>query len=396
MKHRFLRRTAVVLTAVLLCSSFAYRPTPVKADDLNNMQDKLDSISQKKEQLEKELAIIGDKIDAEYETKDLLDQQINELQTEISVLNDVLSTTEEKLEEKSKQLEEATEKLEAQSSLAKERIRATYEAGTTGYLEILLSAENLFDFISRAEIAAQIAAEDQKVIQRLSETKAELESAKKEIEKNQAAQEKAKNQLVSSQDSLESKQKRSDKIIDKLNSDEKANLAALKAAEKEEARLQKEILAELADRKDSTDVTYSEGEWHWPIKGYYTITSKFGMRTHPTTGVYKLHSGCDISSSGIRGKPITAAKAGKVIKAGYSSAYGNYVTIDHGGGYATLYAHASSLAVSKNDYVTKGQVIAYVGSSGYSTGPHLHFEVIVNGEYKNPLNYYPNLSFKYA
>ena len=120
------------------------------------------------------------------------------------------------------------------------------------------------------------------------------------------------------------------------------------------------------------------------------------MRTHPTTGVYKLHTGCDISASGIRGKPITAAKAGKVIKAGYSSAYGNYVTIDHGGGYATLYAHASSLAVSKNDYVTKGQVIAYVGSTGYSTGPHLHFEIIVNGQYKNPLSYYPNLSFKYA
>lgn len=395
MKRRLLRWSAVITMTVMLCTVFAYRPAPAAANSLGTMQNELEDISKKKEKLEKELAAIEDKIDSEYETKDLLDRQINELQQEVKVLNGVLETTEAQLAEKQQVLTEKQVELAEKKRLAKQRIRADYEAGPTSYLEILLNAENLFDFISRAEIASQIAAYDKKVIAELSETEAVLRDAKDQIEQNRDAQQKAKDKLTSSQKSLKAKQNRSNQIIDKLNKDEKANLAAYEAAEKAEAELQAEIKRELTARGES-EVEYTEGEWGWPLKGYYTITSKFGMRTHPKTGVYKLHTGCDIAGSGVRGKPILAAKSGEVIKAGYNSAYGNYVMVDHGGGYVTLYAHATSLAVGVKEYVTKGQTIAYVGSTGYSTGPHLHFEIIVNGEYKNPLGFYPKLSFTYA
>jgi murein DD-endopeptidase MepM/ murein hydrolase activator NlpD len=119
------------------------------------------------------------------------------------------------------------------------------------------------------------------------------------------------------------------------------------------------------------------------------------MRTHPVTGVYKLHTGVDISGGGVNGKPILAANGGKVMKAGYNSGYGNYVVIDHGGGYSTLYAHASRLNVHAGQSVSAGDVLAYVGSTGYSTGAHLHFEIIKNGDYTNPLSYY-NINFRFV
>jgi murein DD-endopeptidase MepM/ murein hydrolase activator NlpD len=136
------------------------------------------------------------------------------------------------------------------------------------------------------------------------------------------------------------------------------------------------------------------GKFLWPVSGYYSVTDVFGMRTHPTTGVYKLHTGVDIAGSGIRGKPILAANSGTVLKAGSHTAYGNYVVIDHGGGYSTLYAHAKSLNVSKGQKVNRGDVLGYVGSTGYSTGPHLHFEIMENGNYKDPLSYF-DIKFKY-
>ena len=164
------------------------------------------------------------------------------------------------------------------------------------------------------------------------------------------------------------------------------------AAEAAEEKLQEEIRAALAGKGDEEFVG---GEWLWPVNGYYGITSKFGYRYHPLTGVYKMHTGVDVAGSGINRKPIRAANSGTVLKAGYNVGYGNYVVIDHGGGYTTLYGHASSLAVSAGQKVSRGDTIAYVGSTGYSTGPHLHYEIIQNGERKNPLSFYSHINFIY-
>ena len=130
---------------------------------------------------------------------------------------------------------------------------------------------------------------------------------------------------------------------------------------------------------------YKGGTMKWPIEGHYTITSNYGMRTHPITGVYKLHTGVDISAT--TGDNFTAIADGIVVKAGYNTAYGNMVIIDHGGGVQTLYAHGSEIIAQLGQEVKAGDVVLKVGSTGYSTGPHAHFEVRINGETVNPLNY---------
>ena len=138
----------------------------------------------------------------------------------------------------------------------------------------------------------------------------------------------------------------------------------------------------------SNNSEYTGGSMTWPLPGYYSITSPFGNRLHPILKVYKMHTGVDIAGAGCNGKNVVATADGKVIHAGWISGYGNTVMIDHGGGIVTLYAHSQKLLVKKGDTVTRGQAIMLVGSTGYATGPHLHFEVRVNGKYVNPVDGY--------
>ena len=162
-------------------------------------------------------------------------------------------------------------------------------------------------------------------------------------------------------------------------------MEVLEAFEQESAKIEKEIQS----MSTASSVVYNgNGQFGWPLPGYSVGSgsgSKFGMRVHPVTGVYKLHTGVDIPAPS--GTPIYAAEAGKVITASYKGAYGNCVIIDHGGSYSTLYGHQSRIAVSVGETVSRGQVIGYVGTTGYSTGNHLHFEVRVNGTPQNPLSY---------
>ncbi len=156
---------------------------------------------------------------------------------------------------------------------------------------------------------------------------------------------------------------------------------------KEADRLTKEIqeAAAAAARANKTSSTYKGGTMKWPLPGYYVVTSPFGNRLHPILKTYKLHTGVDLAGSGCNGKPVVAAADGTVIVAKYNVAYGNYIVIDHGGGITTLYAHSSKLEVKVGQTVKAGQEIMKVGTTGYSTGPHLHFEVRENGSYVDPI-----------
>lgn len=358
---------------------------------VSDMQNQLDSIIAKKEKLEKELNSIAGKKDAVLEQKALVDQQINQLSEEADVLNDIVDGLADELDQSEARLEEAEKSLDDNFDLAKQRIRSMYELGDTSYLSIILSSKTLHDFITRVELVKQIAAYDQKVINTLTESKNTIETETKAIEEKKNAQVSALDSLKNNVSTLKKKQQQSDSLLESFDEKTEANLKAIEAAEAAEAELQAEIRAAL---KHSSNETFVGGAYQWPVSGYYSITDKFGMRTHPTTGVYKMHTGVDIAGSGIRNKPILAANSGTVLKAGWHTAYGNYVVIDHGGGCSTLYGHASSLNVSAGQKVSRGDVIAYVGSTGYSTGPHLHFEIYENGEYKNPLSFF-DYNFKF-
>ncbi len=381
----------IILLILGMLTSFAFSFKAYGAG-VSDMQNELDGLISKREKLEKELEAIKGKKEAALEQKAIVDEQIMSLNEESELLDDLVDTLKSELNDSKDALKKAEGELDENTELAGARIRAMYELGTTSYLSIILGSKSLHDFISRVEIVRQMAEYDQKVINQLKETKETIERETKAIEEKKAAQESALDSLNDNISSLKKKQKESASLIDGFNKKTAENIKAIEAAERAEAALQAEIREALANSRNETFVG---GQFLWPIPGYYTVTSPFGYRTHPTTGVYKLHTGVDIAGSRISGKPILAANSGTVIKAGYNRGYGNYVVIDHGGGFSTLYAHASKLAVSAGQSVTRGDTLAYVGTSGYSTGYHLHFEIIENGEYKNPLSYF-DINFKFA
>ncbi len=386
----------VILMVISLFSGIVITTFNANASSVSSMQKELDDLAKEKEKLEKELNVISEKKEEELEKKSLIDQQINATQSEISILNNIVSTLETELESAESDLAEAEAKLDEYFELSKNRIRSAYEQGNASFLEIIAKSKSLYDFISRVEIVRQISQKDQEVINEVRQNKEIVEAKKEEIKNNKEQNEKAVNQLSVKEKNLSKKQAASDELIDEMNSDMESTKRAILAAEKAEAQLQSEIRAALS--QDSGSNVVDSGDFRWPLdKKFNNITSKFGYRTHPVTGVYKLHTGVDIASSGIKGSSIYAAKGGTVIKAGYNRGYGNYVVINHGDGYATLYGHASSLCVSSGQVVEKGDVLGYVGSTGYSTGPHLHFEIMINGEYTNPLGYYSDvMSFTYS
>lgn len=394
---RIIALILVVLMFISLISGFVISSvmTEAKGASVENMQSELDELAKKKEELERELAVIKDKKEQELEKKSIIDEQINTTREEISVLNNVISSLDSDLEKAEADIDAAEAIIEEKIQLCKDRIRSAYEQGKASEIELFLNSKTFYDYVTKAEIVSQIAENDQEIINEYVDQKNLIEDRKKEIEQKKSENEAAKDKLDSKKKTLSAKQAASDKIIDEMNSDEEATKRAVKAAEAAEAELQAEIKAALAVSSNSNIV--DTGDFRWPLSGKFNnITSEFGYRTHPVTGVYKLHTGVDIASSGINGTAIYAAKGGTVIKAGYNRGYGNYVLIDHGGGYATLYGHASVLNVSAGQAVTKGDVIGKVGSSGYSTGPHLHFEIIKNGEYTNPLDYFRGvMSFTY-
>ncbi len=369
------------------------------ADSVSSMQKELNDIAKKKEELENELNIISEKKEEELQKKSLIDEQINATRSEINLLDEMISTLESQLEEAEAELEEAEAQIEENLELSKNRIRSAYEQGDASMLEILAQSKSIYDLITKVEIVGEITKKDNEVIDSIRKNKEIIEQKREEIKDNKAANEQAASQLSSKKKQLEKKQEASEELIDEMNGSEAATRRAVLAAEAAEEQLQSEIRAALAAASSgSSSGVVDSGDFMWPLDSKYrNITSQFGYRTHPITHVYKLHTGVDISSSGIRGASIYAAKGGTVMKAGYNTGYGNYVLINHGDGYATLYGHADTLLVSAGQVVNKGDVLGYVGSSGYSTGPHLHFEIMKNGEYTNPLGYFSGvMSFTYS
>lgn len=393
----------VILMVLSLISGLFVSSFNAEASSISSMQNELDEIAKQKEKLEKELDVITEKKEEELQKKNIIDEQINATQSEINVLNKMLSTLDDELESAENQLEEAENVLNEQLQLSKDRIRSAYEQGDASFLEILIGSKSLYDFISKVEIVSQINEKDREVIASVKKNKEIIETKKEEIKANKEKNEQAVTQLSKKEASLEKKQEASDKLLEEINSDEKAKKRAVLEAEAAEEQLQSEIRAALQAAANSSNGSSSSnvidnGDFRWPLDSKFrNVTSKFGYRVHPTTGVYKLHTGVDIASSGIKGSSIYAAKGGTVMKAGYNRGYGNYVLINHGDGYATLYGHASSLCVSAGQVVEKGTVLGYVGSTGYSTGPHLHFEIIKDGDYVDPISYFTGvMTFTYS
>ena len=320
------------------------------------------------------------------EKKNQLDVQLNEANAKLSKLTNQVMALESDIKAK----EADIEWLSGEEGKAKEqftqRMRALYEDNSFSYIEILFDSGSISDFFYRLGIIKQLAEYDQNIIESIAYQKEKTEEIKQQLNDDKVQVEAVRGQAQAERDRVKALEAENQQILDAINSDIASAKAEQEMKEKENARIQNEIKKILEEQaKAGQTLTYSASGMVWPCPGYKTLTSQFGRRFHPVLKIYRTHSGIDIAAPS--GANIVAAAAGKVITSTYSSSYGNYVVINHGSGITTLYAHMSSRGVSEGATVTAGQSIGKVGSTGISTGPHLHFEVSVNGTRQDPQSY---------
>ena len=377
---------------------FRVSASAASQSDVDALKEKLEDQAAEKEKLQNELDSIDTEKATVKEQIEALDAQINSTEEQIELQNDLIDSLEEMIAQKEEELAEAQKKEEEQYEKFKTRVRVMYEQGETSYLEVLLSADDLSDFLSKYEIVSQIAEYDKNLFEELKALKEEIAQTKSELEEDRQQAENVRKELEVSKSELDTQLANRSQAMKDLESaaeEVKASFAEIEAEEdainaqidkivkemEEEAERKRQEQAAQGGGSTSTGTT-QVGGYTYPLpSGYRYVTSKFGYRNHPVTGVYKLHTGVDISAP--NGTAIYAAQSGTVIIAGYSSAWGNYVVINHGGGVTTLYAHMSKILTTKGATVSAGTQIGRVGSTGYSTGNHLHFEVRQNGSYQD-------------
>ncbi len=352
---------AIVMSVAM--GSFVY------ADNLSNINsqinDKKSELSQGKQEekeLKSEINQLTEKIDGMQDEIDTLQSEINNTEFKITAAQNKLSKLQNRIEKQNEDLNE--------------RLRNMYMNDNTSFVEVLLNSESLSELLVNLDLIKRIHKSDKEVLEQLKTQHAQVEKQKKELDELNTS-------LKSQQDEIESKQ-------DSLNADKSALNKKRQAVASENAELSEEIadLQAAADALTSQIKSYGQssstysGSMIWPASG--SISCEYGYRYCPFHG-YELHTGIDIAVG--TGTSVKAAASGVVRQAYYNSSYGNMVLIDNGGGIYTLYAHNSSLLVSAGQSVSQGQVIARSGNTGNSTGPHVHFEVRVNGQYVNPRNY---------
>ncbi len=315
-------------------------------------------------------------------------EMITELEIELNAADNDVRLLNEEIEKSTKELDEVTEKLKAAEELEKqmsektgERFRVMCEKGTFSYLDIIFSATNLTDFTDRTVIAKELAEYDKEVMDSMKAVKEDIASKKADIEMLVSSQEAAKNNLVSAKEELEAKKAKSLKTLQELEKNEAEYSAYLAEKARAEANFRQQYAS-----TGSGSINIGNGTFMWPTNTTY-ITSNFSPnRVNPVTGVLRPHTGTDIGAQS--GAPIWAAASGTVTFAGVNGGYGNCVIINHGNGVSTLYAHMSAIETSTGANVSKGTQIGRVGSTGNSTGPHLHFEVLTNGTPIDPMQFF--------
>ncbi len=310
----------------------------------------------------------------------LLEVEIFGVQKEIDIYTRQINATKAKISEKLEELDKKQVEITEQNVNLNARLRAMYKSGNAGILSVLLNSASISELLTNIEMAKRIYAADSDLLQKLHaeyeviyQMKVELTQLKDSLQAEQDVVKDKKADLVAKEKAAQAKRDAVEKSNEEL-------AAQLRAMEKDADELIEII------RREQSSKEYGGGDMCWPSASSKRITEYFGQRAEPIPGVSSNHKGIDIGAA--KGTQILAANSGKVIAAGYKpSSYGNYLMIDHGGKIVTLYGHASKLLVKEGDVVKRGQVIALVGSTGASTGPHLHFEVRVNGVYKDPLDY---------
>lgn len=406
-KKKILRN--IFSTFVIVVLTFSVEN--IYADSLGNYEKELESIKQQLKENSANLSGVEKQINQyEYEITEL-DIKANDYSKQLASIQNKIDSVNKKLEGYEKDLQGTSQSYNSAEDIYTTRLRVIYENGIPTIWDILFTSKGISDFFSKLNVYNSILEYDKSLVSNIKSQKEYIDYVKKDIEVQKLQLDQLKYDLEKSSnalnDAIEAKQS---KMKDLENS--KSNLTQIKASlEDKQKQAQQKINDEIERiRKEAeknkgssgSNTSFTGSDFCWPVQGYTTITTRYGEIYNLVVSTGSAHTGCDVAGAGILGKPIKAIQSGTVTTATYGQyGYGNYVIINHGtnssngNSYMSLYGHCSSLAVSVGQTVSKGQVIGYVGSTGNSTGPHLHLEVYVNWKRTDPLQFYPGISFYY-
>ena len=393
--------TSALLTIASAASSSEIQKT------INDLKNQAQEIADQGAALQKEIDANQSDTQSTIDKKSDIDQQITITEAEIQNTNALIQQYSLLIAQKQSELEDALARQAEMNETYKARLRAMEENGTISYWSVLFKATDFSDLLSRIDSIHEVAEADQRMLRELESISKEIEADRASLEAELAAQQAAKDALAEQEATLQAQRAEADALLidlaaayDNLTDEYLANEAEEEALRKEimeaqaayEAALSAEEAERLAQQNQNnvagsgstSNVTPSTSGFVSPLSSAY-VTCAYGWRIHPIWGDRRFHSGVDLAAS--QGTPIYAIAAGTVTTATYGDANGYYVSISHGNGYGSVYCHMTNYIVSVGDSVSQGQVIGYVGSTGWSTGPHLHFEIHVNGSAVNPMDY---------
>ena len=380
--------------------------------EIDELEKKSDELASQREDLENEIAQNESQTLDLVEQKSQVDRDIELTRQEIELVNEQIHQYNLLISEKQAELDDLKAEQDDLFERYKLRMRAMQERGEVTFWSVLLEADSFADMLNCRAMIEEIAKTDQRMMDEMRELSAQVLEAKDALAQEKIKLEETKVELNTAEEELDEKRAESDALLAELNANRAELIEAAEKYEEEEAALSDQIAALEAERTEalrqewlaahppetsnsngggesSGEVTYpsTNESFLFPVdrSGFAMYTSTYGYRVHPITGNYSFHNGLDLAS--YQGTPIYASKSGTVTTATYNYAYGYYVTINHYDGFSTLYGHMTNYVVSEGDYVEQGQVIGYVGSTGYSTGPHLHFTIYYNGSTVNPAAY---------
>lgn len=397
-KKWFVRFIAILMAAVLALSVLYIAVNSFTASAVTQSQ--IDNLKKQQKEYEKKKAEIQSQINSlEYQQstalakKAVLDTQIKLTQDQIENITEQIETYTQLIADKQNEVIQAQATEDAQWALFKVRMRTMEENGTISYISVIFNANSFSDLLARLDIVGEIMQYDQNLFQKYKAAKQATIQAKESLEEAKAGQEADKAELQVRQTELQTQLSAANALLQEIENNIEA-AKELYQQEKEAAEsIQNEINKKVEElKKQQNGKVQGTGKLTWPTPSSMIVTSQFGMRKHPVYGDYRMHYGIDIGAK--YGADILAADSGTVIISEYNSSYGNYVVISHGSGVTTLYAHMSSRLVKEGDNVNQGNVIGKVGSTGASTGAHLHFEVSINGSRVNPLNYFTGYTIR--
>ena len=405
-QKRFASVLAGVMAAILLLTLLITAlPTVSAAKSESQIKTEIDALESQKAQIDAKIDGIQAQIDANMSEieksvaqKYAIEQEIALLYEKVNAVNEQITAYTSLIADKQQELDDAMARLEALKIKYRERIRAMEENGTVSYWSVLFKANSFSDLLDRLNMIEEIASSDQRRLEEIRIASEEVKQAKAELEAKKVDLEATRVELEELQKDLEAKQAEVDRILEALlakgaefekwmeeaEKEASAMSSQINALEGQLSALEKEKYDEWASQQPSSGNNVGGTSWKTPIN-YTAFTSAYGWRDHPIGGDRRFHYGVDLAAPS--GTPIYATRSGVVSYTGWYGSGGNTVKINHQDGYITTYMHMSRYVVSTGQYVAQGQIIGYCGSTGGSTGPHLHFEIAYNGSTVNPANY---------